>query len=46
MRCGIGMVHQHFKLIDVLSAAENMVLGMKGQPESETDDAEKIRRHL
>ena len=28
--CGIGMVHQHFKLIDVLSAAENVALGMKG----------------
>ena len=27
--CGIGMVHQHFKLIDVLTAAENIVLGMK-----------------
>ena len=25
---GIGMVHQHFKLIDVLSAAENIVLGL------------------
>ena len=29
--CGIGMVHQHFKLIDVLTAAENIVLGMKGR---------------
>ena len=28
---GIGMVHQHFKLVDVLSAAENIVLGMKGK---------------
>lgn len=26
---GIGMVHQHFKLIDVLSAVENIVLGEK-----------------
>jgi simple sugar transport system ATP-binding protein len=25
---GIGMVHQHFKLVDVLTAAENMVLGL------------------
>lgn len=24
----IGMVHQHFKLVDVLSAAENIVLGL------------------
>ncbi len=27
---GIGMVHQHFKLVDVLSAAENIVLGLPG----------------
>ncbi len=26
---GIGMIHQHFKLVDVLTAAENMVLGIK-----------------
>ena len=25
---GIGMIHQHFKLVDVLSAAENVVLGL------------------
>ena len=25
---GIGMIHQHFKLIDVFSAAENIILGM------------------
>ena len=28
---GIGMIHQHFKLVDVLSAAENIVLGMPGK---------------
>ena len=28
---GIGMVHQHFKLIDVLTAAENIVLGLPGR---------------
>ncbi len=28
---GIGMVHQHFKLVDVLTAAENIVLGMEGK---------------
>ncbi len=27
----IGMIHQHFKLIDVFSAAENVVLGLKEQ---------------
>ena len=28
---GIGMVHQHFKLIDVLSATENIILGLEGK---------------
>ena len=27
---GIGMVHQHFKLVDVFSAAENIILGLPG----------------
>ena len=27
--CGIGMVHQHFKLVDVFTAAENVVVGIK-----------------
>lgn len=28
---GIGMIHQHFKLIDVFTAAENVVLGLPGK---------------
>jgi len=28
---GIGMVHQHFKLVDNLTAAENIILGLKGK---------------
>ena len=28
---GIGMIHQHFKLVDVLTAAENIVLGLDGK---------------
>ena len=28
---GIGMIHQHFKLVDVFSAAENIVLGLPGK---------------
>ena len=28
---GIGMVHQHFKLVDVLTAAENIVSGTSGK---------------
>ncbi len=35
----IGMIHQHFKLIDVFSAAENIVLGLK---EEGRYDAKKV----
>ena len=28
-RLGIGMVHQHFKLVDVFSAADNIWMGME-----------------
>ncbi|WP_026508787.1 ABC transporter ATP-binding protein [Butyrivibrio sp. MC2013] len=28
---GIGMIHQHFKLINILTAAENIILGQIGQ---------------
>ena len=27
----IGMIHQHFKLVDVLTAAENIILGLKNE---------------
>lgn len=30
MRLGIGMVHQHFLLVDTLTVAENVVLGREG----------------
>ena len=26
--CGIGMIHQHFKLVDVFTATENIILGL------------------
>lgn len=28
---GIGMIHQHFKLVDVLTVSENVILGMQGK---------------
>ena len=28
---GIGMIHQHFKLVDIFTAAENIVLGVNGK---------------
>ena len=27
----IGMIHQHFKLVDVLTASENIILGLEGK---------------
>ncbi|MBE6570345.1 MAG: ABC transporter ATP-binding protein [Ruminococcaceae bacterium] len=41
---GIGMIHQHFKLVDVFTAAENIVLGLhdKGRQDMKTVTA-KIR---
>ncbi len=42
---GIGMVHQHFKLVDVLTAAENMVLGLKEKGRLNTKAiGEKMRK--
>ena len=34
---GIGMIHQHFKLVDVFSAVDNIILGVK-------DDASGFNR--
>ena len=39
---GIGMIHQHFKLVDVLTAAENIVLGLDGKLDLKTA-SKKIR---
>ena len=38
---GIGMIHQHFKLIDVFSAIENIALGLD---KSEKFDMKEVRR--
>lgn len=40
---GIGMIHQHFKLVDVLTATENIVLGLEGKLNLKAA-AEKIRQ--
>ncbi len=39
---GIGMIHQHFKLVDVLTAAENIILGLPGKLNLK-EATEKIR---
>ncbi len=39
---GIGMIHQHFKLVEVFSAAQNIVLGTKEKLEKPKVMKEKI----
>ena len=38
---GIGMVHQHFKLVDVFTATENIVLGINDKEKFNIKKAEK-----
>ena len=38
---GIGMIHQHFKLIEVLTAAENIILGLPGRMNLNMDEVIK-----
>ena len=37
----IGMIHQHFKLVDVFSAAENIILGLKEKGKYDIKQAAK-----
>ncbi len=39
----IGMIHQHFKLIDVFSAADNIILGEEYKPFDLNEEAFKIQ---
>lgn len=38
---GIGMIHQHFKLINILTAAENIILGLPGKQKLNMKQVEK-----
>ncbi len=40
----IGMIHQHFKLVDVFSAAENIVLGLNEGKFNVKNSVEKIKQ--
>lgn len=40
---GIGMIHQHFKLINVFTAAENIILGLNDEKFDPKKSIEKIR---
>jgi len=43
---GIGMVHQHFTLVEVFNALENIILGMEGHGLFSKIDVENARRKL
>ncbi|NLF47310.1 MAG: ATP-binding cassette domain-containing protein, partial [Clostridiales bacterium] len=43
---GIGMIHQHFKLVDILTAKENVVMGQKAKKGSRDKDLSKEIRDL
>ena len=49
-KLGIGMVHQHFKLVDVFSAADNIWMGKEKAPfvlgKGRFDDIEEISRRF
>jgi simple sugar transport system ATP-binding protein len=42
----IGMIHQHFKLVDVLTAAENIILGLKEEGRLNLEAASKRIRSI
>ena len=43
---GIGMIHQHFKLVDVMTAAENIVLGLNEEGRLDLNQAAKRIREI
>ena len=45
LKLGVGMVHQHFKLVDVFTATENILLGLdkKEYKESSKNVVEKVK---
>ena len=43
---GIGMIHQHFKLVEVLTAAENIVLGLREKGRLNMADVERKVREI
>ncbi len=45
LRLGVGMVHQHFKLVDVFTASENILLGLDGKTfkESSKNVEQKVK---
>jgi len=43
MKLGIGMIHQHFKLVEAFQAMDNIILGTVGKKEKSRITSEKIK---
>lgn len=43
MELGIGMIHQHFKLVDVFTASENIAVGTAGKRQSAAAMRQKVQ---
>lgn len=43
MNLGIGMIHQHFKLVEAFQAMDNIILGTKGRKEKSKITSDKIK---
>jgi ABC_MetN: D-methionine ABC transporter, ATP-binding protein len=43
-KLGIGMIHQHFKLVDVFSAMDNVAMGMEGKRVKPKELKEKLTK--
>jgi simple sugar transport system ATP-binding protein len=46
IRCGLGMVHQHFMLVQPLTVAENIVLGQRSPRAPLMEDTRAVHRRL
>lgn len=50
IKTGIGMIHQHFKLVDVFTAKENIIIGQRGsffiKPKVLTEKIRKISQRF
>lgn len=44
MNLGIGMIHQHFKLVEAFTAMDNIILGTKGKKENKKVTGKAIRK--
>jgi len=45
IKLGIGMIHQHFKLVDVMSAKENILIGKKSEKNEKQNIINVMRKY-